>query len=97
MYLATPRTATLKKYRSSAVYDDESTTDITIDVIFYNTDIALRFGIVTIPEAKGYFIARNIDAQEGDQVVYDSHTYTILQVNDRWQFNKCVNKVLAVK
>lgn len=97
MYLATPQTATLKKYRSSGVYDDESTTDVTIDVIHYNTDLAVRFGIVTVPQAKGYFIARNIDAKEGDQIVFNSHTYTIIQVNDRWQFNKITNKVLVVK
>lgn len=97
MFLTNPKKATLKKFRSSSFYDDEATTEKTIDIIPYNEEMRIRFGIVTIPEAKGYFITRNIDAKEGDQVIFNSHTYTIIQVDDRWQFNKIVNKVLVVK
>lgn len=97
MFLTNPKTATLKKFRSSGIYDDENSTEETIEIVPYNEQMAIRFGIVSIPEAKGYFIARDIDAKEGDQVVYNSHTYTIMQIDERWQFNKVVNKILVVK
>lgn len=97
MYLAKPQKAVLKKIRGDSVYDDEDSTEVDIDLVHYNTDMAIRFGIVSVPEAKGYFITRNIDVKEGDQIIYNSHIYTVIQVNDRWQFNKVVNIVLAVK
>jgi hypothetical protein len=97
MFLSVPKIATLKKYRDSGVYDDEVTTTETIKVCQYNVDMAIRFGIVSVPNATGYFITQNIDAKEGDQIVCDGHTYTILKVSDRWQFNKIVNMEIAVK
>lgn len=97
MFITKPKTATLLKKRSSEYYDDETTEKVQIKVVPYNVDMAVRFGIVTIPEATGYFITKMIDAKEGDQVRYDSHTYTILKVSDLWQFNKITNLVLGVK
>ena len=96
MFLTKPFQATLKKYRSSSVYDDETTNDIQIKVIPYNVDQAIRFGIVTIPEATGYFITDYKDVKEGDQIVLDK-TFTIIKIADLWQFNKLVNMVLYVK
>lgn len=97
MFLTKPVDATLNQYRSSSVYDDEETTSVSIKVVPYNTDMAINFGIVTIPEATGYFITKYDDIKEGDQIIYNSHTYTIIKVADMWQFNKVVNMVLYVK
>lgn len=97
MFLNKSKTATLNKYRSNDYYDDVATQTETIRVTPYNTDMSIRFGANTIPEAKGYFIAEVCDAQEGDTLTYENHNYTILQINDRWQFNKIVNLVLIVK
>lgn len=79
----------------SALKDGDYTKQIKI--IPYNADMAIRFGIVTIPEATGYFITNCKDAKEGDQVILDGHTFTIIKIADLWQFNKLVNLVLYVK
>lgn len=97
MFLTIPKKATLKKYRDSSVYDDEVTSSVEIKVVPYNTDMAINFGIVTIPQATGYFITKYDDAKEGDQVLFNNHTYTIIKVADLWQFNKVTNMVLYVK
>lgn len=97
MFLNKSKTATLNKYRSNDYYDDAITETKTIRVTPYNTDLSIRFGVNTIPEAKGYFISEFCDAKEGDTLTYENHDYTILQINDRWQFNKIVNLVLIVK
>lgn len=97
MFLSVPKSATLKQFRSSEVYDDEATTDVAIKIVPYNTDMAIRFGIVTIPQATGYFITTYTDAKEGDQVIFNNHEYTIIKVADLWQFNKITNLVLYVK
>lgn len=97
MFLSIPRKATLNKKRSSSVYDDETTSTEEIKVVFYNADLSIRFGTVSIAEAVGYFITKPIDAKEGDQIVYNNHTYTIMKVYDNWQFNKLVNLELIVK
>lgn len=96
MFLTKPLKATLKKYRSNAIYDDETTTEIQIKIVPYNVDQAIRFGIVTIPEATGYFITNYKDVKEGDQVTLDK-TFTIIKIADLWQFNKVTNLVLYVK
>ena len=97
MFITKPKIATILRKRSSDYYDDGTTSSEVIKVVPYNVDMAIRFGIVTIPEATGYFITKMIDAKEGDQIVCDGHTYTILKVSDRWQFNKIVNLEIAVK
>lgn len=97
MFLTKPKQATLKKFRSNEVYDDETTSEVTIKVVPYNVDMAINFGIVTIPEATGYFITDIGDIKEGDQVILSDHTFTILKVADLWQFNKVTNMVLYVK
>ena len=97
MFLTKPMMATLKQFRSSNVYDDEETESIDIKVVPYNVDMAINFGIVTIPEATGYFITKYENAKEGDQIIFNGHEYTIIKVADMWQFNKMVNMVLYVK
>lgn len=80
------------------IYDDQDQQTIDIVVCPYNVDQAIRFGIYTIPEATGYFIIKNnLDVKEGDQIVFNDKTYTILQVNDNWIWNKIANISVAVK
>lgn len=80
------------------IYDDQDQQTIDIVVCPYNVDQAVRFGIYTIPEATGYFIIKNnVDVKEGDQIVFNNKTYTILQVNDNWIWNKIANISVAVK
>lgn len=80
------------------IYDDQDQQTIDIVVCPYNVDQAIRFGIYTIPEATGYFIIKNnVDVKEGDQIVFNNKTYTILQVNDNWIWNKIANISVAVK
>jgi len=81
-----------------SIYDDQDQQTIDIVVCPYNVDQAVRFGIYTIPEATGYFIIKNdVDVKEGDQIVFHNKTYTILQVNDNWIWNKIANISVAVK
>lgn len=97
MFITKPKNATILRKRSSDYYDDGTTSSEAIKVVPYNVDMAIRFGIVTIPEATGYFITPLIDAKEGDQIEYQGHKYTILKVSDLWQFNKITNLVIGVK
>ena len=93
--------ATLIQYNRNSeenIYDDQDQQEVDIVVCPYNVDQAERFGIYTIPEATGYFIVKNnTDVKEGDQVVFQEHTYTVLQVNDNWIWNKIANISIAVK
>ena len=83
---------------TSKYYDDQDKIEIEIVVCPYNSDMSVRFGIYTVPEATGYFITKNkVEVKEGDQLVYDGHTYSILKVKDNWVWNKIANKVMAVK
>lgn len=83
---------------SSTYYDDQDKTEITIKVCPYNVDQAIRFGIYTVPEATGYFIVkRGTDIKEGDQIVFNNITYSVLKVMDNWVWNKIANISVAVK
>ena len=83
---------------SSTYYDDQDKTEITIKVCPYNVDQAIRFGIYTVPEATGYFIVkRGTDIKEGDQIVFNNNTYSVLKVMDNWVWNKIANISVAVK
>lgn len=99
MFITKPVSATLIKHNRSldGYYDDQNTSEETIRIVPYNEELGIRFGTYTVPEATGYFIVDNIDIQIGDQVTYGEITYTILKVDDLWQFNKITNKVVAVK
>ena len=82
----------------SSVYDDDDKQELTIKVCPYNADISVRFGIDTVPEAKGYFIVKgNTPVKEGDQLIVGNRTFSIIDVKDNWIWNKVANIILAVK
>jgi hypothetical protein len=79
-------------------YDDQDKTQVSIVVCPYNADMSIKFGIYTIPEAKGYFIVKNnVDVKEGDQLIVGNRTFSIIDVHDNWIWNKVANIILAVK
>lgn len=102
MYLFNPLKAQLiQKNRSTEdfVYDDEDKKEeISIDVIPYNVDQAIQYGIYTVPEATGYFIVRSkLDIREGDMIVFNDRQYSVLHIKDNWVFNKIESIEVAVK
>ena len=79
-------------------YDDQDKQEITIKVCPYEGNQAIKFGIDTEPEAKGYFIVkRTADIKEGDQIEFNGKTFTILDVRDNWIFNRIESFTVAVK
>ena len=83
---------------TSDFYDDQDKTQIDIKVCPYNVDQAVKFGLYTIPEATGYFIVKACtDVKEGDQIIFNDITYSVLKVQDNWLWNKIANISLAVK
>ncbi len=79
-------------------YDDQNKKQVDIKVCPYNVDQAVKFGEYTTPEATGYFITKaNVEVQEGDELIINGHTYSILKVQDDWIWNKVANIILAVK
>ena len=101
MYLFNPKKAQLirKNRNTDYVYDDEDVEkSISLDVIPYNVDQAIRYGIYTVPEATGYFIIRhNADIREGDMIAFNNRQYSVLKVIDNWVFNKIESIEVAVK
>lgn len=104
MFLTNGMKAQLIKYNrpsdngSTGVYDDEYTSKEDIVICPYNQDITVAFGTYTIPEAEGYYIIkRATDVKEGDQIVFQDKTYTILKVKDNWIWNRIENYMVAVK
>lgn len=101
MYLFNPKKAQLirKNRNTDFVYDDEDfEKPIKLDVIPYNVDQAIRYGIYTVPEATGYFIIRySTDIREGDQIIFNNRQYSVLKVIDNWIFNKIESIEVAVK
>lgn len=100
MYITNGLNATLIKYNreGTGVWDDEYTSTQDIVLCPYNQDVSVGFGVYTVPEAKGYFIVKNdVDVKEGDQVIFNKETYTIIDVKDNWIWNKIVNYTIAVK
>ena len=82
----------------SSVYDDQDKREISIKVCPYNVDQAVRFGVYTTPEAKGYFIVKSkVDVREGDEVILKDRKYVVLEVQDNWIWNKIANIGLLVK
>lgn len=82
----------------SSVYDDQDKTEENVVVCPYNVDQSVRFGTYTVPEATGYFILKNTaDVKEGDELQFDGRTYSILEVQDNWIWNKLVNYTVLVK
>lgn len=103
MYITNGLNATLIKYNrgleeNTGVWDDEYIKEESIVICPYNQDVSVGFGVYTVPEAKGYFIVKNdVDVKEGDQVIFNNETYTIIDVKDNWIWNKIVNYTIAVK
>ena len=107
MFISNGLPATLIKYNrpsdledvdNTGVWDDEYTEEESIVVCPYNADITVAFGQYTVPEAEGFFILKNcVDVKEGDQIVIDGKTMTILKVKDNWIWNKIANFTVAVK
>jgi hypothetical protein len=82
----------------SSVYDDQDKQEVNVVVCPYNVDQTVRFGEYTVPEATGYYILKNTaDVKEGDQLIFNGKTYSILKVHDNWIWNKIVNYTVAVK
>lgn len=82
----------------SEYYDDDDKRQVKIKVCPYNADISVRFGTYTIPEAKGYFIVKSkTPVKEGDQLLFEGRTFSIIDVKDNWIWNKLANIVIAVK
>lgn len=83
---------------TSTYYDDQDKTEIAIKVCPYNQDQIVRFGIDTTSDAKGYFIVKaNTPVREGDQLIFNDKTYSIIEVRDNWLWNKIANIILIVK
>ena len=100
MYNVNGMAATLVQHNrgTSDYYDDQDKTEVSIVVCPYNADQSIKFGEYTIPEATGYFIVKNnVDVREGDQLIFNGTTYSILKVQDNWIWNKLANIMLAVK
>lgn len=101
MFLTNGMKATLiqnNRSNDNSPYDDQDKRSVDIVVCPYNVDQAVRFGVYTVPEAKGYFILKNtVDVKEGDQLVFNDITYSILDVQDSWIWNKIANYIIAVK
>lgn len=100
MYLVNGFKATLIKNNrgTSGYYDDQDKIEEEIVACPYNVDLDVRFGMYTVPEAKGYYILKRcVDVREGDQLVIGGKTFSILRVKDNWIWNKIANFTVAVK
>lgn len=101
MFLINGLKAQLIQYNrntTNSIYDDQDQQTVSIKVCPYDISDGVRFGLYTVPEAKGYFqVKRTVDVKEGDQIIFDNKTYTILNVQDNWLYNRVENKILAVK
>lgn len=83
---------------TSEYYDDQDKQQVNIKVCPYNADMSVRFGTYTVPEAKGYFIVKSkTPVKEGDQLIFEGRTFSIIDVKDEWIWNKLANIIIAVK
>jgi hypothetical protein len=83
---------------TSGFYDDQDKIQEEVVVCPYNVDQDVKFGTYTVPEATGYYMLKNtVDVREGDQLIFNGRTYSILRVKDNWIWNKIVNFTVAVK
>jgi len=82
----------------SLAYDDEDMKTIDISVIPYNVDDEVSFGTYTEPNAVGSFmIRRNVDIKEGDEIIWNNRTYSVVRLADKWIYNRIEYKVAHVK
>lgn len=83
---------------TSEYYDDQDKQQVKIKVCPYNADMSVKFGTYTVPEAKGYFIVKSkTPVKEGDQLIFEGRTFSIIDVKDEWIWNKLANIIIAVK
>lgn len=79
-------------------YDDQDKQELDIVVCPYNADVSVRFGENTVAEAKGYFIVKgDTPVKEGDELIIGDDTFSIIDMQDNWIWNKIANITLAVK
>lgn len=112
MFLVNGQRAKLRQFNRTSnnnVYDDQNYQEIDIKCCPYDISQGIRFGIYTVPEAKGYYqVPRYVDVKQGDQIIFvgrnenddptfENEVHTILDVQDNWLFNRVENKILAVK
>lgn len=112
MFLINGQKAILRQFNrttDTSIYDDQNYTDIRIKCCPYDISQGIRFGIYTVPEAKGYYqVPRYIDVRQGDQIkfigknnidepTFEGQVHTVLEVQDNWIFNRVENKIIAVK
>ena len=82
----------------SDYYDDQDKREVKIKLCPYNADMSVKFGRNTIPEAKGYFIVKSkTPIKEGDQIIFEGRTLSVIEVRDEWIWNKLANIIIAVK
>lgn len=82
----------------SQYYDDQDKQEVDIVVCPYNADMSVRFSEYTVKEAKGYFIVKaGTPVKEGDEIVFEGTTFSIIDMRDEWIWNKVANIILAVK
>lgn len=82
----------------SDYYDDQDKREVKIKLCPYNADMSVKFGINTIPEAKGYFIVKSkTPIKEGDQIIFEGRTLSVIEARDEWIWNKLANIIIAVK
>jgi hypothetical protein len=112
MILVNSQLATLRQFNrtdDNQYFDDQNYKDISIKVVPYDVDDLIRFGIYTIPEAKGFFMVnRNVDVRKGDQIMFKGKflnknielvdkKLTVIEVKDSWIFNRLENQIVIVK
>ena len=101
MFLVNGFQAKLIQYNrngKSLAYDDEDTQEVPIKIIPYNADDTVVFGTYTEPGATGsYMVRREVDIKEGDQIIFNDRTHTVVKLADKWIFNRIEYKVVFVK
>lgn len=112
MILVNSQLATLRQFNrtdDNQYFDDQNYKDIPIKVVPYDVDDLIRFGIYTIPEAKGFFMVnRNVDVRKGDQIIFKGKflnknielvdkKLTVIEVKDSWIFNRLENQIVIIK
>lgn len=83
---------------NESYYDDQDKQEVNIKVCPYNVDEVVKFGIITVPEAKRYFIVKgNTPVRKGDQIRFQNKLFSVITTEDAWIWNKVANIVLGVK
>ena len=79
-------------------YDDQNKAEVDIVLCPYNADMSVKFGENTVKEAKGYFIVKaDTPVKVGDELKIGDDTFSIIDLQDNWVWNKVANITLAVK